>query len=97
LFVAAGLAEPKASSSQSTTKYKNGVKTRKDFSVPYTRHDMRRAFNVAAKQAGMSIDDRCTILGHGVTVNKEHYNGKPELDVERVSEFLEKMKLEGVG
>jgi integrase len=77
LFVAAGLAEPKASSSQSTTKYKNGVKTRKDFSVPYTRHDMRRAFNVAAKQAGMSIDDRCTILGHGVTVNKEHYNGMP--------------------
>jgi hypothetical protein len=34
LFVAAGLAEPKASSSQSTTKYKNGVKTRKDLVFP---------------------------------------------------------------
>ena len=88
LFVAAGLAEAKESSSQSTRKYKDGKKMRKDYSVPYTRHDMRRGFNLAAKEAGMSLDDRASLLGHGREVNENHYCGKPKLDTKKIAEIL---------
>ena len=92
LFVAAGLAEAKESSSPSTRKYKDGRKIRTDYSVPYTRHDMRRGFNLAAKEAGMSLDERASILGHGRAVNEHHYCGKPKLDTKRIAEILnEKM------
>ena len=92
LFIAAGLAEAKESSSPSTRKYKDGKKIRTDYRVPYTRHDMRRGFNLAAKEAGMSLDERASILGHGRDVNEHHYCGKPKLDTKRIAEILnEKM------
>ncbi|MBT4761946.1 MAG: site-specific integrase [Bdellovibrionaceae bacterium] len=88
LFVAAGLAEAKESSSPSTRKYKDGKKMRTDYSVPFTRHDMRRGFNLAAKEAGMSLDERSSILGHGREVNENHYCGKPKLDTKKIAEIL---------
>lgn len=88
LFIAAGLAEPNESSSPSTRKYKNGKKVRTDYSVPYTRHDMRRGFNLAAKEAGMSLDERASILGHGREVNEHHYCGKPKLNAKKIAEIL---------
>ncbi len=92
LFIAAGLAEAKESSSPATRKYKDGKKVRKDYSVPYTRHDMRRGFNLTAKEAGMSLDERASILGHGRDVNEHHYCGKPKMDTKRIAEILnEKM------
>ncbi len=66
----------------------NGTKLRKDVKVAYTRHDMRRGFNLAAKEAGMSLDDRALLLGHGRNVNESHYGGKPELDAKKISEIL---------
>ncbi len=92
LFIAAGLAEAKVTSSGSTGKYKNGAKIRTDVSIPYTRHDMRRGFNLEAKRAGMSLDDRALILGHSKEVNENNYCGKPDFDAERITEIVnEKM------
>jgi integrase len=88
LFVAAGISEPGVSSSPSTLKYRDGKKVRKDLSTAYTRHDMRRGFNLAAREAGMSLDDRSLILGHGREVNETHYCGKPQLDMAKISEIL---------
>ena len=69
LFVAAGLAEPKAR-------------------VPFTHHDMRRGFNLAAKNAGMTLEDRALILGHGKKVNETHYCGRPSLNIEKITSIL---------
>lgn len=92
LFVAAGFGEAKVSSSPTTKKYKDGIKLRTDYSVPFTRHDMRRGFNLAAKKAGMSLDDRALLLGHGRAVNEDHYCGKPELEAQKIAEIInEKM------
>lgn len=88
LFVAAGLAEAKTSTSPAMGKYKDGKKIRTDYSVPYTRHDMRRGFNLAAKEAGMSLDERASILGHGRDVNEHHYCGRPKLDIKKIAEIL---------
>ena len=55
---------------------------------------MRRGFNIAAREAGMSIDDRALILGHGVAVNEHHYCGKPEIDLDLIAEMVnQKMKI----
>ncbi len=56
--------------------------------IPFTRHDMRRGFNLAAKNAGMSLDDRALILGHGRTVNENHYCGKAELNTGVVQKLI---------
>ncbi len=88
LFIAAGLVESKLTFSRSTAKYKNGHKVRTDVAVPFTRHDMRRGFNVAAKKAGMSLDDRAMLLGHGRDVNESSYCGEPELDGREVLEII---------
>ena len=79
LFVAAGLAIPREykvpcrSDGQGSKhgKYKNGIKRRMDITCPYTRHDMRRAFNAEAEKAGMDLKERCAILGHTPSVNKK--------------------------
>lgn len=88
LFISAGLAEPKESSSSSTKCYKDGIKRRTDVRVAYTRHDMRRGFNLSAKEAGMSLEDRALILGHGRAVNESHYCGGAKLDVENISSIV---------
>ena len=75
-------------SNEKTQKYKNGVRTRTDVSVPFTRHDMRRAFNLEAKNAGMSLDDRALILGHSKEVNEAHYRGSHEFDADKIAEFV---------
>ena len=88
LFIAAGLAEPKESYSGSTKKYKDGIKKRTDVKIPYTRHDMRRGFNLEAKRAGMSLDDRALVLGHSKEVNENHYLGRPEFDADKIAEII---------
>ena len=88
LLIAAGLAEAKIRSSSSTRKYKDGKKVRTDYSMPYTIHDMRRGFNIAAREAGMSLDERSSILGHSRDVNAHHYCGKPKLDTKKIAEIL---------
>lgn len=88
LFVAAGLAERKESSGGKAGRYKNGIKLRTDVQTPFTRHDMRRGFNLEAKKAGMSLDDRSLILGHGRSVNENNYCGKAELDTSQIAETL---------
>lgn len=97
LFVAAGLADAKLSFSPCTKKYKNGHKLRTDVSVPFTRHDMRRGFNLAAKEAGMSLDDRALILGHHRDVNENHYCGKPQLNTEEIQNILNNKMWKEVG
>ncbi len=47
------------------------------------RHDMRRAFNLAAKKAGMKLDGRALLLGHAAKVNEGHYCGEEEFDTEK--------------
>lgn len=96
LFAAAGITETIETQSASTGKYKDGKKIRPSSSVPYTRHDMRRAFNVAAKKAGMTTDERSTLLGHAPRVNEEHYNGEPELDTEKIKTILNKKMLKAL-
>ena len=55
---------------------------------------MRRGFNIAAREAGMSIDDRALILGHGIAVNQHHYYGKQEIDLDLIAETVkQKMKI----
>lgn len=88
LFIAAGLADSKESTNSSTGKYKNGIKKRTDIKIPYTRHDMRRGFNLEAKRAGMSLDDRALILGHSKEVNEDHYLGKPDFDADKIAEII---------
>lgn len=88
LFVSAALAQPKEYSGQPMKKYRNGIKIRTDVSIPYTRHDMRRGFNLEAKQAGMSLDDRALILGHSKEVNENHYRGKQEFDAEKIADIV---------
>lgn len=103
LFVAAGLVEPTICINSSTRKYKNGQKFRTDVKVPFTRHDMRRGFNLAAREAGMSLDDRALILGHGREVNEKHYCGKPELKTDEIADIVnnkmwkESSKIKGAG
>ncbi len=90
LFIAAGIAEPKLSSNDSTKRYLDGTKKRSDYKVPYTRHDMRRGFNVSALEAGMSLDDRALLLGHAKEVNESHYCGKSKLDTEKILNIVNK-------
>lgn len=56
--------------------------------VVFTRHDMRRAFNLNAIEAGMSLEERALLLGHGQSVNQNHYCGKPTLDTAKISDFV---------
>ncbi len=88
LFVAAGLVEPAVCINESAKKYKNGQRLRTDVKVPFTRHDMRRGFNVAARDAGMSLDDRALILGHGREVNENNYCGKPEFKTDKIADIV---------
>lgn len=88
LFIAADLAVANSVSNRTTGKYKDGIKNRTDVSIIYTRHDMRRGFNLEAKQAGMSLEDRALILGHSKEVNENHYRGKQEFDAEKIAELV---------
>lgn len=54
----------------------------------FTSHDMRRGFNLAAIEAGMSLDDRALLLGHGRSVNEAHYCGKPALDTAKIAHLI---------
>ena len=90
LFISAGLVEATEYSSDSTKKYKGGTKRRTDGKVPYTRHDFRRGFNIAAMEAGMTLDERVLVLGHGRDVNEQHYCGKAKFDIEKFSKLLNK-------
>ena len=84
LFIAAGLAELRECSSESEIN----TKSQANVVIPFTRHDMRRGFNLAAKKAGMSLDDRSLILGHDRAVNENHYCGEAELNVTEISKIL---------
>ena len=93
LFIAAGLAEWKECSSESETD----TKSQANVVIPFTRHDMRRGFNLAAKKAGMSLDDRSLILGHDRAVNESHYCGEAELNVREISKILNDGMHPGLG
>ena len=92
LFAKAGLCEAVAYKGISTKEYKNGIKLRTDLKAPFTRHDMRRGFNLIAKEAGMSLNDRSAILGHAPQVNELHYYGVPQINVEQISRILDALK-----
>ena len=55
---------------------------------PFTPHDMRRGFNLVAKDAGISLEDRALILGHDKKVNENHYCGRAKVNIEEISRIL---------
>ena len=98
LFVAAGLVKPRQYEVSGMNgkksrhgKYKGGVKLRSDVKVPYTRHDMRRAFNAEAEKAGMDLKERCAVLGHSSVVNQIHYGGETQIDREKLAEKINQL------